>query len=383
MSHCRQGSLLTLVGLVIITASAQAADRAAFAMSVDEFRRLSPAEQKALLGSVFEHRLEHAKNIYFEVQVRTGVYEYRNGQVGKKKTDTNGRNYRLWRLGDTYRMASERGGVDVAIPNEFINSGYNPREGIGKSTVRFKGNDRTSGRIDTVHDIAEEDNRLAYWLDGKHVPWGEYLFRFLVDHKDHYTIEAPVEQTMVRLTVPWQTMYNSKPWGTREFILDPSKGFLPIRGKGRWETDKLTIGKTVWRTEEFEVGASQLVGDVWMPMMLKEIIASSSGRPNQCAVLETKVTKIEWGTVEPKDLEVSFPPGMKIVDAIKGETYVVDANGEPTQVERVVGVEAPPPLTKATRTNWLSILIGVGLLCAVVLAFFWRLLRKNRAKAVA
>jgi hypothetical protein len=386
MTCCQYRWFLMLVGLLGLDGLARAQDRAAFAMPLGEFQQLSAAEQKALLGRVFEHRLEHAKNIYFEVQVRMAGYEYRNGQVGKKTFDANGRNYRLWRLVDAYRMASDRGGIDVAIPIEFVNSGFDPREGIGKSTVRFKGNNRAYGRIDSVHDISEEDNRLTYWLDGKHptTGWGEYIFRFLVDNKDSYVIETPVDQNMVRLKVPWITIVSPEPWGTREFILDPSKGFLPIRGKGRWETDKFGDGKTHWRVEEFEVGDSQLVGDVWMPLHLKEIIVSSR-RANACNVLETKVTKIEWGTVKPEDLEVAFSPGMRIVDAIKGDTYVVGENGEPTQVQPVVGREAQPlPAAPGPRrTDWTYVLIGVGLLCAVLVAVLWKLRRKNRAKAVA
>jgi len=384
MIHCHfRSHLFVLVGLVCIAVPVRAADKAAFAMPVVQFRQLDPAEQKALLLSAFEHRLEHAKNIYFEVQLRMAGHGYKNGQVGKQVFELNGRNYRLWRLDDSYRIDAERGGTDVAKPDEFLSSGFDPREGVGKSTAQFSGNDRTFGRIDSVPDTSTEDNRLAYWLDGKHVPMGEYLFRYLVDHKDSYTIEVPSDQNMVRLTVPWQTIYSTEAWGMKEFILDPSKGFLPVKGKARWETDKLAVGRTSWRTEDFVVEASQLVGDVWMPTMLKELVGSSSGRADTRNVLETKVTKIQWGAVMPKDLEIAFPPGMKVVDAIKGETYVVGPNGEPTRVERVVGaregVNLPKALTPARKKNVLFIWIGAGLLIVVAMLVLGKLLRKRRA----
>ncbi len=369
------------MGLVSFATLACAADKAAFAMSINEFRQLSPADQKALLARAFKHRLEHAKNIYFEVQVRQGGYEFRNDQVGKRVFDLNGRNYRLWRLGDVYRMDSERGGVDIAKPNEFISDGFDPGAGIGKSTVRFSGNTRSFGRIDVEPDVAVEDNRLAYWLDGKHVPWGEYLFRYLVDHKDSYTIEEPVDQNMVRLTVPWQTIYSLEPWGKREFTLDPSKGFLPICGKAHWETNKFSGGITAWRTEVFVVEASKLVGDVWMPMKLKEVISGNTLR-GKCNVLETKVTKIEWGTVKAQDIEFLFSPGTEVVDAIKGVTYVVGPNGEPTNVQRIGSTrpEFASPKAPNRNKNMVSILIGTGLLIVVAMMITWKFLGKRRAK---
>jgi hypothetical protein len=381
MIHCHFRSHVILVGLVCIAVPARAADKAAFTMPVAQFRQLDPAEQKALLLSAFEHRLEHAKNLYLEVQLRMGGHEYKNGQIGKQVFELNGRNYRLWRLGDSYRIDAERGGVYVAKPNEFLSSGFDPRKGVGKSTARFSGNDQTFGRIDTVPDTSTEDNRLAYWLDGRHVPVGEYLFRYLVDHKDSYTIEVPNDQNMVRLTVPWQTIYSTEAWGKKEFILDPSKGFLPVKGKARWETDKLSVGSTSWRTEEFVVEASQLVGDVWMPTELKELIGSSNGRADTRNVLESKVTKIQWGAVVPKDLEIHFLPGMKVIDAIKGETYVVGSNGEPTLIERVVGAREGVNLPKAStlKKNVLFIWIGAGLLIVIAMLVVWKVLKKSRA----
>ena len=71
---------------------------------------------------------------------------------------------------------------------------------------------------------------------------------------------------------------------------------------------------------------SRLVGDVWMPTKLTDKTIASS-MPDMIFVCETKMSRIESGTVKPGDLFVRFTQGMQIADTIEGLTYVADAQG--------------------------------------------------------
>jgi hypothetical protein len=73
---------------------------------------------------------------------------------------------------------------------------------------------------------------------------------------------------------------------------------------------------------------------------------------------------------------------MEVVDAIKGVAYVVGANGDPTKVEGLVGARPEIKTPKAAKTNYLYILIGMGLLIRVAMLILWKLRRNKRGKAV-
>jgi hypothetical protein len=347
--------------------------KAAFSMTIEEFGKLSAADQKAVLAGAFEHRLRHARNIHYEAKLRGGNYEYKDGQIGKRVANLNGSNIRHWRLGDVYRVDTDRGGPDVTKAEQMVSSGFDPAKGEGRGTVRSPSSPRVFARIDSQVDTIVETNRYEYWLDGTHTKFAEYLIRYLADHKGSYTIELPAGENLVRLSVPWQVRGSDKPLGTREFVLDPTKGFLAVSGKARWET----AGGKNWRTEVFTVEESQLVGDVWMPTKLKELIGGASLGAKVVNVWETTVTKIEAGKVTAKDVEIPFPKGAEVVDAIKGIAYVVGDNGEPTKVEQLVRGEAvtelppdpTPPSSSSERWRWLIltstiVIVGVGIVLA-------------------
>jgi hypothetical protein len=237
------------------------------------------------------------------------------------------------------------------------------------------------GRIGVEHDPPTETNRYTYWLDGQHSAKAEYLIRYLVDHQKEWTIEVPADSSTVRLTVPWQPEFSDKPMGTREFFLDPRKAFFPVRGKARWE-EILRIGKLSWRSEEFIVEEARLVGDVWMPTKLKEIIGASPLGPNVVNIWETEVHKIESGTVTPEDLEIKFPEGTEVIDAIKGLRYLTDANGNPAgAVDKEVGGkflgDIRPPVKSPFPYGRLLFIAGAVIVVAGIAVHFIRRARRG------
>jgi hypothetical protein len=375
--------VVALAPFLLVGSACADGGEAAFSMSIEEFRDLSSTDQKALLVSVFEHRLEHAANIYYEALELIDLVERdaESGKLGKVTERLNGSRLRHWVRGSSSRMDTIRGGPDVAEALETVAVGLDAKSGVVRTSVHFKEGRPPSGRIGTQHDRINDSNFYAYWLDGKHTTENDFLPRYLVEHRAEFSIAMPAGESTVRLTVPWYYNSSTKPWGTRAFDLDPQKGFLPVRGTARWE-HKLGSNPQ-WRVDEFTVEASQLVGDVWMPTKLTWIIDTPNGKPGVCNVHHISISQIEAGTVRDEALEVSFEPGMLIVDAIEGVAYTPGPNGERTRVQTLVGgAGLPPAPTKGTlgmgKQATRLILINLGVLLVAVIACAWRIVKRGR-----
>jgi beta-lactamase regulating signal transducer with metallopeptidase domain len=302
-------------------------------MSAEAFGRLSVAEQRALLVRVFQRRLEQSHNLYYEVDESTKFYEGRNGERGNLRTHEREirRRWRHWRLEDSFRVDQDTyKDPGDAEPSSSSSYGLNAAEGVFRNTD----NDRNSntpphGQIQYPHPDDCSD-RYIYWFDRKDPRpdpiLGEYLFPYLIRHQDQFDIKSPIADGKVQLTVPWQPGWTTKPGGKREYILDPEKGFLPVRCDSRWDEAAEAGGKPHWRIEKLAVEESRLVGDVWMPTRLTDETAASPV-PDLVDISEMKVSRIEFGAVKPADLFVPFTSGMQIRDTIEGVTYVTDAQG--------------------------------------------------------
>ncbi len=348
--------------------------RAAFAMSIEEFRRLSPADQKAVVKGAFERRLLLARNIEYEALCIGQIHRFKDGKLGEPFFRLNGRSYRQWRLGDSWRIDSEKGGYDVSQPDEFGKCSFDAGTGMRRSTLNYKEVPRLFGRIDVTPSVDLYENRYAYWLDGKRdgQSLGDYLIRDAVDWFGSSGVEAPVGRNLALLKVPWKPIWSKEPVGTRQFDLDPAKGFLPIRGTA-YREQKAPGGRSLWRYEEFLVRESAIVGDVWMPTRLREIIRTSSTAPDQACVWETAVRSIEAGTVTPQDLEVPFPEGTEVTDAIQGVFYVVGPGGRKLKQQALMRSVPPrsaaaPPASSGTRgpwRRWIIVLGNLGLVAVV------------------
>ncbi len=327
-------------------------------MSAEEFGRLSAADQRALLVRVFQRRLEHAKNLYYEIDLLVRSCENLDGQPGKPLARDSGTrvHYRHWRLGASFRMDDDwYENPNAAESATYQSCGVNSEEGVGRNTTTYKDGKRPSqGQVQYPFE-PNASNPYVYWFDRKgpqpdHV-MGEYLFPYLIHRQNEFEIKVPVAGDKVQLTVPWQPWWTDKPGGKRVYVLDPRKGFLPIRCDSRWDGDTPAQGKPHWRIERFAVEDSRLVGDVWMPIRLKEETAASTV-PDSVAVYETKVSRIEFGTVKPGDLTVPFTEGMHVVDTIEGVSYTADAQGKPAgPVKLEPNWKHPPPETWPKRPD--------------------------------
>ena len=296
-------------------------------MSAEEFGRLSDGEQRALLRRVFERPRELPKNLYLEGERVMRGYYADKGRPQKTLKFGWREQVRHWRMGKSYCMRVDR--YDHSAGWELSErrfTGTNAVEGIGRNACIFYVEKRPSqGQVTYPHD-PDCENPLHFLLNGAkynapHVP----LFPFLLDHVDEFVIETLAEDDRVRVVFPWQL-----PWaeGTREYILDPGKNFLPVRCDARYE-NPAAQPHLQWQEQRFEVKESRLVGDVWMPVKVTEEIASAH-LPDQMTVKEVDITHIERGNVTAADIRVPFTEGMEIVDTTEGVKYVADAQGNPT-----------------------------------------------------
>ncbi|WP_417376261.1 hypothetical protein [Gimesia maris] len=325
MQSCLRLRCLTLCCL-FSAVSAVAEEPQPITIDIKEFSELKPAEQKKWILKAFARRLEHAKNLYYEVDLTGLIYENRNEQPGKLRTKTPFRRCRHWLLEDSYRIDSDMFRPDEEEANQWVSDSYDAKQRITRGTITNK--THSFGRIDRVHDTIIRDNHYIYWLRGEYPDKSEYLFQDMIDRKTSFEIQAPVDSGKVQLTIKYQPYWTNKLYGSRKMILDPERGFLPIRGESRWREFPGLDRKPRYRIERFTVSKSKLVEDVWMPVEIREDTMSSSA-PDIISTQEIKVTRIEHGKVKPTDLVVPFTEDMTIVDAIKGVTYVTDEDGKP------------------------------------------------------
>jgi len=322
-------------------------------MSAEEFSRLSAEEQRALLVRVFQRRLEHAKNLYYDTEQVARSHHSLDGEPGKPLETSSGqrRRYRHWRLGDSFRIDTDtyRNRQDTE-PWESRSMAADCEAGLGRDrTISKDKKIPTRGFVRYPFEPVSLD-RYRCWITDKtgrselhHVmEWGNFLFSYLLERKDEFEIEAPAAGDKVRLTLPWQSARAEKPGGKRVYLLDPRKGFLPIRYDARYDSPPESAHPR-WQTEKLVVEESRLVGDVWMPIKLRET-GFMSLFPDTVGVRETEVLRIEQGTVTRADLMVPFTEGMEVIDAIKGVRYVADAQGNPAgPVKLAPGWNSKPP----------------------------------------
>ena len=109
------------------------------------------------------------------------------------------------------------------------------------------------------------------------------------------------------------------------YWIDPARGYLPVRCEFQTVVNgKRTNWETHWITE-----AKQL-GEVWVPMTL--IKHSGTSSPDYNIYVYT-VSAFDIGTVQERDLEITFPTGTLVVDRVKREAFRVNADGTRTLTE--------------------------------------------------
>jgi len=327
-------------------------------ISAETFGRLSTAEQRALLVRIYRRRLEQAQNLFYEVDATWKYYEDDDGHPGKprKLNPSDRTQYRHWLLGDSFRKDNYQfANIGDAEPSHCSSYAQNAVEGVARVTrIDKTGKTPPSGEIQYPNPSDDGGDDYIYWFDHRgrkpSTYLDEYLFPYLIGHQDQFEIKAPIADGKVQLTVPWQPLWAEKPGGKRVYVLDPQKGFLPIRCDSRWDDVTLRVGGPQWRIERLEVQESRLVGDVWLPTRLTNEVATPSAHKLH-TVCELKVWRIEPGSVKPGDFFLSFTAGMQVRDTIEGVTYVADAQGNAVDPKFDPDWKCQPPAGWSKRAS--------------------------------
>jgi hypothetical protein len=355
------------------------AEVASFALSVTDFSALSRDEQKILLFEAFTHRIAHGRNIYYDSLLVMRNHRFVDGEMKEIAWRGLKYGYRHWRLGDSFVVETQLYGDPAnEVSLSTHRSNYDASSGVVKATADSQNLKVGLGAISPRKDPIWATNRYGYWLDGEKNGFAEYLFRELVSLRDFYSIRTRDGDQFIELDVPWHPRGFPNADGKWTYVLDSSKGFIPIEGRGHWESTDARTGKkggqAHWRTEHFWVKGMKLVGDVWMPTELKEIVRASTAKKDVATIYETKIIEIEHGNVRSDDLAVEFGDRRRVVDKIEGASFLTDPHGEPRPGTKVSILErAPLVAPKAARS---FSIVFIALFNVLVLVLYLGVRRK-------
>jgi hypothetical protein len=376
-----------------------AGDASPISMTYEQFEALSSAAQKNVLVKAFEKRVRISKNIYVSTET-TGEQRHcsSDGQIGEIITHYPPVSCSLWIQNNKYRIDVTRYlFLDNSIIDEMT-AVFDLNEGLHQGMAVLKGNrSRIFGRIDTVQDtVAFCTTNYWYWLhddycDKKtdpHFQQWDYFFPDLLRQRENWNISLVPEDKIIRLTYPPSTKHAIKVANNeRSYILDPSKGFIPLSVKTK--IDEVLDDAPKWFPEprKFEmdirlkVKESKLIDDIWMPIVFEiwERVSWIEGKIN---FFQMKVKDISFSKVSATDTDFKYPEGTDVVDAIKGVHYKTDANGEPIEstIEPLYGldpsqVKLPEPPKR--KINIVFIVAGILLIVTALYLQFRKRRNKN------
>jgi hypothetical protein len=303
---------------------------------IENFSKLSLIEQKKLLAEKFQKRMEFAENLFYRSEIRTESYQNNNGVPGERIGDSfTRRQFAHWQLKNDYQYNIEFFEPPKEEPLMWATANWNGQEGECKNIVKNESIiGRVFGRVDTKFDQAVLPNdKYTFWLQGgssETYPQPHYMFLHFLEHQDEWDIVVPFENNKIQVSVNFIPKSKKSPnlsgKGNISIVIDPEKNYMPVRGNIRGDITA-SNGNNVWWTVEFIVQQSELINDIWMPVLLKTI-ASGSIQSHTLPVATIKITEMEQGKVTKDDVTFQFPEGTEVTDAIKGVSYKTDANGE-------------------------------------------------------
>jgi hypothetical protein len=355
-------------------------------MEYEKFIQQTPDKQKELLEQNFYARILHSKNLYYSCHLTYEFFNYdEEGNIKQEGTPPYRVDFRHWILGNYYRME-----IDNYLPNQQIagqktQTFFDKNEGIGQGTFRQE-EGQLYGRIDTVQNSLVIDNIFQCWFDdvfcdavtSKIVSKQSYHFPYFLKRNNVWTISLIPEKKLVQVSIPYEIDFELAGYqGKKSLVLDPEKGFMPIRGELYW-TGVIENGHKLFKDEKFTVEQSKLVNDVWMPTEIK--ITNKTERLQKIfSVATIKIVEMEQGKVTQAEVTPHFPEGTEVINIINGVSYKTDAHGEPIEstIEPLYGLDPSQvklPEKKLGKANY--VLFVTGLL--LVVTAFYLMFRKNK-----
>jgi hypothetical protein len=107
----------------------------------------------------------------------------------------------------------------------------------------------------------------------------------------------------------------------KAFWFDFARGLMAVRKEYLYESPD----KKAYNKEFTEVLEAKEIGGVWVPIKALRRSGSSVSRKETEILYE--VTTFEVGTVKLEDVEIVFPPGTTVVNAIEKICYTIQSDG--------------------------------------------------------
>ncbi|MDR2755319.1 MAG: hypothetical protein LBC20_06395 [Planctomycetaceae bacterium] len=349
----------------------------------ESFKELDSVKQRLLLKQVFEQYLTFSHNLSYKIEVISEFRKYSSDSAGELIESPTRKTFSYKVFQNKFKLDIEYFSSDNKI-TEISSVFYDRDEGEGRSVSQLAGQLENNyfGRIDTIQNPIVVGNDYQHWLNdtfhdetlNPFVDKNSYLFPWLLNNQDQWQITLLHEQRSIQIHVPYKPNFELDTIdGMRKLILDPEKGFMPIEGESRWN-GSFKNGIKIYREEKFEVKESNLIDNVWMPLVLIESTHSSSA-PEQICVSKIKIIEIEHGQLIDEDMAFKFPKDTRVTDAIKGIFYKTDVNGEPVEstIQPLYGldpsqVKLPEPPKR--KINVVFIVTGILLIVTALYIHF-------------
>ena len=361
-----------VIAIAIFSTQIQSAETIHF----DDFCALSTEQQKATLADAFRKRFDFSKNLSYHSTVTMDIAEHiegaerTEGKMVRREGQTQVFSY--WQLGDDYKLVQESFQEDKSRIHK-TSAEWNAQDGVYKNMYEQDGLNRTFGRVDTEKNgsVMLNDD-YAFWLSAgstemKDISPRYYLFPLFLEFQDTWNITTSAENKTVEISFtydPWPNRTYDTKEGILSALLDPEKGYMPVRISIQ---QNFTLGGNHWTESVVTVQESQLVRDMWMPMVLVKRTGSDVLQ-KQVTILTTTIDRIEQGNVTPADVKITFPEGCEITDAISGDAYTIGADGKPIEstIVPLYGTdEISLPPEKRSVTGYIITLISILLVACI------------------
>lgn len=346
-------------------------------INVHELNMLSEKELSGILKAKFEQWVDVLSNIEVSSETRLYNCEYHDDKLGKRVDDSGWFQFRMLRLGRSYRIDSKWFvNQEATVPEAISQGNFDGEEGIS----RFFGNNvAVSGnfaRIDVKHISVVTQNPVVYWLGGEFGKDQEFIFQSLLQSSNEWKMKVDVNEDVVEITHPYRVVYKDSPVGIRTVRCKVEKDIIPIELVTAYRDEEVKPG--FWRNEKTLVRAEKRVGDLWMPSKIITYIRTSILGESVCAVQETEIKSAAFGKVSKPQLVVAFTPGTNVVDVTKGISYTIGKDEQAVGAVNPLYSPAkinPLPTTRSINNRFIQISLGViiAILVILVIRKRWRM----------
>ena len=354
--------------------------------TLTDLNALSRDEQIVAIRAALESRMQLVNNVEVSSTTTVRMYQYDegSGELGTPVNDGAHYRFNLKRLGESYLIDAKLT-EGLVKQEERIASLSNYDEDIGESRIlgQHAGIEKKMARIDEVRDDTLILNPAAYYLLGGDGREPKRFVDSLLAESSHWTIGLIANaESMVVISFPFQDPAFLKDGftGSRSVAFNWDKGMVPVRESIEWRSSH--GGKDVWFSASTVLSELELIGDVWWPRKIRTLTRGTALGDGKCVEKLTELGPPRIGTIKKDDLQIVFPAGTFVTDAVRGHSYTVGENGAPKEAPQPFHVPAElnnvsgDAPTRSGVWIWLN-LIGIAAIVTLIVAKR----RRSRSKA--